>query len=181
MHVLVVFSGLPGVGKSAIAHALAKELRICLLEIDRVEAPLLRQGISGDALGWATYEALSALAEQQLSIGIGVILDAVTWTNDIRAQWAELARHNDARYRPIEVVCSNAESWRERVERRDKRDSANPTWADVQRSREMFWEDWQTPRLIVDTSDSSAETTLARVVEYVAHGEDSTSAASQSS
>ncbi|MBV9168499.1 MAG: hypothetical protein JOZ81_00255 [Chloroflexi bacterium] len=82
-------AGLPGVGKSSIARRLAAELNICLLELDRIEKPLLEH-ISGDTLGWAGYDLLTVVAEDQLALGHGVILDCVTWIRPLRIRWSQL-------------------------------------------------------------------------------------------
>lgn len=167
MHVLVSMSGLPGVGKSFIARAVARNLRMCLLELDRIEEPLLRQGIRGDALGWATYEALTALAEQQLSNGVGVILDAVSWTNRLRREWADMAHHAGAPYRPIEVLCSDEQVWRKRVEQRHREAPSNPTWDQVQHARDTYWDPWgESDRLVLDTSNAESDQ-ISQAISYV--------------
>src|SRR4051812_27780969 len=99
-------AGLPGVGKSSVARAIATELGFCLFELDRIEAPLLER-ISGDALGWGGYELLTALAEDHLALGHSVIVDCVTWIRRLRVQWRELAQTRSATFRPIEVMCSD--------------------------------------------------------------------------
>ena len=111
----VTMAGLPGAGKSSIAELLAREFGVCLLELDRIEAPLLERGISGDTLGWGGYKILSSLAEDHLSLGHSVILDCVCWTRDLRVQWAELAHTYRASFRPIEVVCSDEALHRSRL------------------------------------------------------------------
>src|SRR5689334_1896776 len=97
-------AGLPGVGKSSIARRLAVELHMCLIELDRIEKPLLER-ISGDTLGWGGYEVLTVLAEDHLALGHSVILDCVTWIRPLRARWSQLAATFGAAFRPIEVVC----------------------------------------------------------------------------
>jgi predicted kinase len=41
---LIVFSGLPGVGKTTIAQALARELRATYVRIDTIEDAILADG-----------------------------------------------------------------------------------------------------------------------------------------
>src|SRR5438046_290556 len=101
---LITLAGLPGTGKSAIAGPVARELGISLIELDRIEAPLLARGISGHSIGWAGYDILSNLAEDQLQVGQSVLLDCVCWTREVRERWQALARTHDAVFKPIEMV-----------------------------------------------------------------------------
>jgi predicted kinase len=48
MTVLIAVCGLPGSGKSTLASLVARELDLALFELDRLEAPLFREGITGD-------------------------------------------------------------------------------------------------------------------------------------
>jgi predicted kinase len=145
-------AGLPGVGKSSIAHRLATELGICMFELDRIEAPLLER-ISGDTLGWASYEMLSVLAEDHLALGHSVILDCVTWVRPLRVRWRQLAETRGATFRPIEVVCSDEALHRSRLELRQRasRGPRDVPWTRVENARKLY-ESWDTPRLELDSS-----------------------------
>ena len=61
---LVVMSGLPGTGKSAIADALCRELGAPVLSVDPIEAAIWRCGIAPSfETGVAAYEVAAVLAE----------------------------------------------------------------------------------------------------------------------
>ena len=61
---LIVVSGLPGTGKSAVAEAVAAELGAVQLSIDVVEDALLGAGLPFSwQTGVAAYEAVRAAAE----------------------------------------------------------------------------------------------------------------------
>jgi predicted kinase len=151
--VLVALSGLPGVGKSELARPLARELHLALTELDRIEAPLLRRDISGDAIGWGGYEILTSLAEDNLGIGMGVLIDSVCWIRAIRERWAQIAAQHAARFCPIEVVCADTSLHRKRVESRDRSGKGllSPDWSSVEAARPLY-EPWDTPRLVLDTT-----------------------------
>ena len=157
---LVVFSGLPGSGKSSVARELARTLELSLFELDHIEAPLLARS-DGDALGWAGYEILSALAEDNLALGRGVVLDSVTWTNALREEWRMMAARHRARYRPIEVVVPDRELHRARVSRR----AAKNDWPRIEAAFKLY-EAWSSDRLVLDSSQP-LETLLAAAVDYV--------------
>ena len=169
MKALVLVSGLPGVGKSTIASGIASALRFPVIELDVIERPILDRGISGDAIGWSTYEALIALARQNLAFVDGLIVDAVGWTARWRSDLALAADETGARFRPIEVLCSDEFAHRERIEsrRNDPRYRFRTiTWEDVEDRRRRYWEPWSGDRLVLDTT-RPAEELLREAVAYV--------------
>ena len=157
---LVVVSGLPGSGKSTVARELARALESSLFELDHIEAPILAR-FDGDALGWGGYEILSALAEDNLSLGRSVVLDSVAWTNALREEWRMMAARHRARYRPIEVVVPDRELHRTRVAARP----AKNDWARVEAAFKLY-EAWSTDRLVLDSSQP-LDALLAASMEYV--------------
>src|SRR5574339_521908 len=108
---LIIFTGLPGAGKSSIAEAVARELSIPVFAKDWLEATLIRCQLqpieNGPPLGSAGYQLLTTLAERQLQLGQSVILDSVASTLSIRAEWRALAQNHRAEWRVIECVCSD--------------------------------------------------------------------------
>lgn len=84
----MIFSGVPGTGKSSLAEHAARQLGAVLLSKDIIEAALRRSEIgSAQNSGWAAYEVMTALAGQQLRLGRSVVLDSVAKTESIRSTW----------------------------------------------------------------------------------------------
>ena len=119
---LVVFAGLPGTGKSALAEAAGHALVIPVFAKDWLEATLRRsagdQGLAPADLPWlgyAGYDLLTTLAERQLRVGQSAILDSVATFERIRARWRGLAATYGATWRVVECICSDEAVHRARL------------------------------------------------------------------
>ena len=138
---LVIFSGLPGTGKSTLANKLARELGWPLLRIDDVVGEVPE---NPDVAFWDSKVAiLLGLTETQLELGLSVIVDSVFMNMD-RNHAQELARKYQARFLPIYVFVSDDKVWKERVTARYKESHNNDvaTWEQIQHQRGPFrkWE-----------------------------------------
>lgn len=80
MNRLVIFSGLPGTGKSTLANRLARELRLPLLCIDDVIGEIPAN--AGTEFWDSRVAILLELVETQLKIGLDVIVDSVFMNMD---------------------------------------------------------------------------------------------------
>jgi predicted kinase len=160
---LVIFSGLPGVGKTAIARELARTLGVVHLRIDSIEQALGRAGYRVEGEG---YEVAYALAEDNLCVGRTVIADCVNPWPLTRAAWRSVAERAGVAAFDVEIVCSDAAEHRRRVESRarDIAGHALPTWQDVV---ERDYYDWDRDRLVVDTAVSDVTAGVRAVVGYL--------------
>src|SRR5688572_6364417 len=86
--VLVIFSGLPGVGKTTIAMELARTIGAVHLRIDSIEQALRRAGSRVEGEG---YEVAYAVAEDNLRVGRTVIADCVNPWPLTRRAWRAVA------------------------------------------------------------------------------------------
>lgn len=150
---LIVMSGLPGVGKSALAEALGRSLHAPVLSVDPVEAAMWRAGIDRrQPTGLAAYVVVEALARKILSLGQRVIVDAVNDVEEARRQWRGVALQTGVVLRYLEVICSDHALHRQRLEgrRRDIDGFVEPTWASVAARRANFAA-WHEDRLVLDS------------------------------
>lgn len=144
---LVVFAGLPGVGKSTLAARVARALPAAVLPVDVVD-----RALDGPP-GVAAYGVVAALAEHQVEIGLPVIVDAVNPVAAARALWVGIADRTGAPLRIVEVWCGDASEHRRRVEARYAADPSGgwPTWERTLR-RQAEYEPYIGRRVVVDTS-----------------------------
>src|SRR5215468_8110657 len=112
-------SGLPGVGKSAMAEAIGRALGATVLSVDPIEAAMWQAGVARDQpTGVAAYQVADVLARDQIRLGGAVVIDAVNGVEIARAQWRAIASDFDVPLRVVEVVCSDVDLHQSRVSRR---------------------------------------------------------------
>ncbi|WID96487.1 ATP-binding protein [Bosea vestrisii] len=159
---LIVFSGLPGSGKTTLARKLAAGRSATYLRIDSIEHAL-RKALTGNDIGAAGYDAALAIAGGNLSLGITVVADCVNPVAESRAAWRDVASASAVPHLDIEVVCSDKAEHRRRVEQRqsDITGFTLPDWAAVEAH---VYQPWTGDRLVVDTAVLSIEDAL-RLIE----------------
>ena len=167
----IVFTGLPGTGKSSIAEAVARELGIPVFAKDWLEATLIRCELksaeNGPPLGSAGYQLLTTLAERQLRLGQSVILDSVASTLSIRAEWRALAQTYQAEWRVIECICSDEAAQRDRMKVRQRGIPGwhELDWSEVERVK-AYYAPWDEERLILDAVNPLEEN-IAAALRYL--------------
>lgn len=163
---LIVFSGLPGSGKTTLARELAARRSAAYLRIDSIEH-VLRAASPDSEIGPAGYAVAQAIAGGNLSLGVAVVADCVNPVAESRAAWRELARASAVPHLDIEVVCSDKAEHRRRVEQRksDIPGFTVPDWASVETHD---YQSWTGDRLIVDTAVLSVEDALRLIDDRLA-------------
>jgi predicted kinase len=156
---LIIFSGLPGVGKSKIACELALQLGATYLRIDSIEQAIRDSGLASNRIDDSGYRVAHAIAEDNLRLGRTVIADCVNPLALTRDAWLDVAKRAKVRSVEIEVVCSDANEHRHRVETRisDIPGLILPSWEDVV-TRE--YQPWNRQHIIVDTSFPTVQQSL---------------------
>jgi len=146
---LIVFSGLPGSGKTTIARALASHLRATYLRIDNIEQALRNGGLA--EVGKAGYDIANALARSNLALGNRVVADCVNPVAESRQAWQGIAEAEQSPLLNIEVVCTDIAEHRRRVENReaDVPGLRPPSWQSV---LDHDYQAWSDERLTLDSS-----------------------------
>jgi predicted kinase len=145
---LLVLSGLPGVGKTTIARELAIAIGALHVRIDTIEQALRNAGWNVEAEGYAVAYAVT---EDNLRLGRTVVADCVNPWPVTRNEWQAVANRAGVRALNVELVCSDVDEHRRRVELRSADIAGHrlPTWSQV---AERDYRPWDGERLIIDTA-----------------------------
>ena len=157
---LILLSGLPGVGKSSLARAFCAGGRAVHLRVDTIEAAVTASALRPASAEDAGYRVAAAQAVEMVAGGHVVVVDAVNADPEGRAIWGPATL-------VMEVVCSDPEAHRVRVERRRAEAPPGtrvPDWPAVAARR---WVPWDPPVPRLDTAVASAEALATRLRSVV--------------
>ena len=161
---LVILSGLPGVGKTTIARALGVALSAVHIRIDSIEQALRNAGLTVDEHG---YRVAYAVAEDNLRLGRTVVADCVNPWPLTRRKWQAVASRAVARAISVELVCSDIDEHKRRVESRSPDIDRHrvPTWSEV---LAHDYRPWDSERLVIDTARLNVPQCVQSIVSAIA-------------
>lgn len=163
---LIVIGGLPATGKTTVARVVAGALGAPYLRIDAIEQAIVDSTPLTQPLGPVGYLIGQAVATEQLRLGVDVVVECVNPLAVTRDAWVAAAATTGARTVEVELVCSDAEEHRRRVQTRvlDVPGLAPPSWQEIV---EREYEPWSRPHLVLDTGTRSAAECAAAVIAVV--------------
>jgi predicted kinase len=167
---LIVFGGLPGTGKTAVAKGLAQKLDAVYLRVDTIEQALRSSAVLKTDVGPAGYVVAYRLAEDNLRIGRVVVADSVNSLQVTRDAWLSVAARASTKVAEVEVICSDAVEHRRRVEKRwsDIEELKLPAWQDVV---DREYENWDRPHIVIDTASKTVRETVAELLARLGFAE----------
>lgn len=154
---VVVFTGLPGTGKSTLADAAAVDLGVPAFAGDWLLGALapsrVLHGLDREESLRLYRRLLFTLALRQAMLGQSAILDCLV-TDEVANEWRERLAEHGARLRLVECVCSDEALHRTRLEgrRRDIPGWHEVGWDHVERMRAEF-PPLSLDRLVLDSVD----------------------------
>lgn len=161
---LIVFSGLPGTGKTTIASDLATRTRAVYLRIDTIEQAIRNSGALAQDVGRSGYMVANELALSNLRFGSTVIVDCVNPVIESRNAWSEIATRSGTPLVNIQVVCSDKYEHQRRVDTRkiDIPGLSPPTWQSV---LDHEYEPWDDAPFDIDTALTSPAEAVAMITK----------------
>ncbi|MBZ0293217.1 MAG: ATP-binding protein [Anaerolineae bacterium] len=165
---LILFAGMPGSGKTTLARLVARRLEIPIFAKDRVQRVLRDHHLTAENTGDGYYIILDQ-ADEQLGLGISVILDATFPLDHFRTVASEIAARHTANFCPIYCYCSDDAAWQERMQDRVHYIPGwKPVgWNDVLRMRE-YYQPWGENAFHVDSLIPPREN-IGQVLEVIAN------------
>ncbi|HTA50672.1 MAG TPA: AAA family ATPase [Verrucomicrobiae bacterium] len=156
---LIIFGGLPGVGKTAIARELARQLGAVYLHIDSIEQAIRDCGVMNPPE--SGYCVAHAVAKDNLLLGRTVVADSVNPLRVTRDAWAEAASLAGVGRFEVEIKCSSPRLHRQRLEARPADIvGLRVSWEEVL-SRE--YEPWNREHIVIDTAATSVAEAVAEL------------------
>jgi predicted kinase len=166
MATLIVFGGLPGAGKTAIAREVARKVNAVYVRIDSIEQAIRASGALDRPIDDAGYRVAYVVAEDNLRNGKTVIADCVNPVQITRDAWIGVADRAQARTVEVEIVCSDPQQHRQRVENRlsDISGLKLPSWDEVV-ARE--YEPWLRKHIVIDTARRTVRDNVNELLELL--------------
>ncbi|MFC6703942.1 2-C-methyl-D-erythritol 4-phosphate cytidylyltransferase [Flexivirga alba] len=162
---LIILGGLPGVGKTTLARALARRIPLAHIRVDTIEATMVHSGLADKITGPEGYAVAFRVAADQLALGMSVVADTVNPMPETRGWWRDVAAQHDARVVEVELTCSDQSQHESRVGERvsDIPGLRVPTWQEVLDREYHPW----APDLRLDTATSSPDELADTVIGWM--------------
>ena len=164
----MLFSGLQGCGKTTLARRLASSIGAPLFAKDRFQSLLRREKLPSRSTAHG-YQLILDMADEQLGLGLSVILDAVFPMQGFRVLASDIAERHSARFKPIYCYCSDEKIWKIRI--KERRNTYIPHWSpvdwyEVERFRGIF-DSWQPESTLFIDTVLDFDTNLDRILAWI--------------
>lgn len=161
---LLIFGGLPASGKSTISKRLARALQAVHVRVDTIEQTLRDEGFN--EVYSEGYAVAYSIAADNLSLGSTVIADSVNSIKITRDAWRSVGETAGVPVLEIEMICSDQEEHKRRVETRigNVNGLIQPTWEQV---LDRDYVPWAQAQVVVDTAGESPEQSFRKTLSLI--------------
>ncbi|MFH0784584.1 MAG: AAA family ATPase [Pseudomonadota bacterium] len=161
---LYIFSGLPGVGKTTLAKRLARDLNSTFLRIDTVEQAL--RDLCSFKVEGEGYRLSYRVAKDNLLNGNDVVADSCNPIQITREEWQEVAKSADANFINIEIICTDSNIHKQRVESRTSEipNLTLPCWQEI---LDREYHIWKVDRVVIDTGNKTIDESYDELIYFL--------------
>ena len=143
---------------------MAKYYKAAYLRLDTIEhgiKELCHVNVQGEG-----YRLSYRIASDNLLLGNHVVADCCNPWDLTRIEWEDVATQNNGEYINIEILCSDQEEHRTRVETRenDIQGFVLPDWENVRKREPRAW---KTPVIQIETAGRSAEACIKELLRKI--------------
>jgi len=154
---IILFRGRPGVGKSTLSKAFAKEKGLVLLSKDDLYDPLANRIADHSVKNVLSYQLLYQLLEANLSTDVCLALDFPFQNDEDLAMIEAWSKKHKISLKSVLVTCSDEYVWAERFNQRAENPKPNQLITDFVELKKHYKDVMQLlPKkgeLVVDSSD----------------------------
>lgn len=114
---IILMQGLPGVGKTVLAHEIAKRLHIAIVSIDTIKAVIYRK-VPKSKLGTISYSIAENIMKENISSGISMVFDSVGLYKKT-LQSAIVIAHGTKNILTVRCVCDE-NTWKKHLRKKTR-------------------------------------------------------------
>lgn len=162
MPIILLFCGLPGVGKTTLAKSVASKIGATIVSSDKIRKELIRYPTYTRVEGRLIYDVLMLLTKYLTAAGVNCILDA-TFNRERSRREVEKLCSNDVKLFLIECTCTE-DVVLERLRNR-KNDFSDADYS-VYSKMKSIYEPVQESHLVIDTS-LPRDANVQKILSYV--------------
>lgn len=168
---IILFRGRPGVGKSTVSNALAKERKLPILRKDDIYDSAATYAEDHMVRNKISYDSLFKILESNIYSGTSLILDYPFQKDEEVINLQKWCNERNLHILSILVICSDREVWKQRFNKRSENPAPNQLITDLDELERHYGNLDLKPlegEIVVDTIES-VETILKQLATHMPH------------